>query len=134
MKELKNERMKQFSFEQLYMSYVEQRPTGQWVIDETLRVIATHNMLYPQEVALVMDVNVKELRAAFHLLTGLTLIDVITQWRYRQARAMIGQGGLTLQQVARRCGWRSLRSMDEVFLRLGGESARHYYRLTRHVP
>ena len=126
--------MKQFSFEELYAGYCEQRPTGQWVIDETLRVIATHNMLYPQEVALVMDVNVKELRAAFHLLTGLTLIDVIAQWRYRQARVMIEQGGLSLNQVAQRCGWRSLRSMDEVFLRLGGESARHYYRLTRHVP
>ena len=114
--------MKKFEFEQLYQSYYEQRPTGQWVIDETLRVIATHNMLYPQEVALVMDVNVKELRAAFHLLTGLTLIDVITQWRYRQARTMIEQGGLTLQQVARRCGWRSVKVMMHVFERYGDVS------------
>ncbi len=53
----------------------------------------------------------------------MTLREMITQWRYRQAREMILNGTYELKEVAHRCGWRSVRVMDGVFVRMSGLSA-----------
>ena len=111
------------NFEELYALWQQGVTTGEAVVDAVVECVATHNMIYPEEVATMLEVKDWELRAAFHLLTGMTLREMITQWRYRQAREMILNGKYELKEVAHRCGWRSVRVMDGVFVRMCGQSA-----------
>ena len=122
------------SVEELYRA---REPTGELIIDEVVKVLRHFKMIYPEDVALILDVDVKDLAIAWRLLTGLKLIDVITQWRLFQAQELIlkdliehGSESLEkpnskriLNEVARRCGWRNERVMSHVFERYCGCSA-----------
>ncbi len=122
------------STEELYRA---REPTGEIIIDEVVNVLRHFKMIYPEDVALILEVDVKELSAAWHLLTGINLIDVITQWRLFQAQELIlkdlierdtegidkREARKFLNEVARRCGWRSERVMSHVFERYCGCSA-----------
>ena len=122
------------SVEELYRA---REPTGELIIDEVVNVLRHFKMIYPEDVALILDVNARELRDAWHLLTGTHLNDVITQWRLFQAQELIlkdliehGAESIEkensrkyLTEVARRTGWRSERVMSHVFERYCGCSA-----------
>ena len=99
--------------------------TGEVVMDEVLRALVEHrDVIRPEELARVMDADVRDLRGAVRLLTGMRLRDVITQWRVLEARLMMERGVLRPDEVAQHCGWRSLRSMKAVLRRRGQWSAR----------
>ena len=99
--------------------------------------IQFYKLIYPEDVALLMDVKVRDLRAAWFMLTGTRLVDVITHWRVLQAQDWLRKrlGELyaerctksdlvkLLKETARRCGWRSEVVMSHVFKRFCGCSA-----------
>ena len=117
--------------------YHARQPTGEVIVDEVINILRHYKLIYPEDVALLMDVKVRELRAAWFMLTGTRLVDVITHWRVLQAqdwlRKRIGEtntesltkGELVklLKETARRCGWRSEVVMSHVFKRFCGCSA-----------
>ena len=117
--------------------YHAHQPTGEFIVDEVLNILRHYKLIYPEDVALLMDVKVRDLRSAWYMLTGTRLIDVITQWRVLQAqdwlRKRLGElctESLTkrdlvrlLKETARRCGWKSEVVMSHVFKRFCGTSA-----------
>ena len=122
------------SVEEMYHA---REPTGEVIVDEVLNILRNYKLIYPEDVALLMDVKVRDLRSAWFMLTGTRLVDVITHWRVLQAqdwlRERIGETdteNLTkkelvklLKKTARRCGWRSEVVMSHVFKRFCGTSA-----------
>ncbi len=125
--------------------YEAREPTGEIIIDEVVNVLRHYKMIYPEDVALILDVNARELRDAWHLLTGTKLNDVVTQWRLMQAQDYIRKGYIGndpnasknqnprkfLNEVAHRCGWRSERVMSHVFERYCSCSAIEWQRKSR---
>ena len=122
------------SVEEMYHA---REPTGEVIVDEVLNILRRYKLIYPEDVALLMDVKVRDLRSAWFMLTGTRLIDVITQWRLMQAQDWLRKGVRAssskssgkkdpiklLKEAARRCGWRSEKVMSHVFKRFCGCSA-----------
>ena len=122
------------SVEEMYHA---REPTGEVIVDEVLNILRHYKLIYPEDVALLMDVKVRDLRSAWYMLTGTRLIDVITHWRVMQAqdwlRKRIGELSVEssekkepvklLKETARRCGWKSEKVMSHVFKRFCGISA-----------
>ena len=118
------------------MSHARQ-PTGEVIVDEVLNILRHYKLIYPEDVALLMDVKVRDLRSAWFMLTGTRLVDVITHWRLLQAqdwlRKHIDEMGTKhwdkrelvklLKETARRCGWKSEVVMSHVFKRYCGCTA-----------
>ena len=122
------------SVEEMYHA---RQPTGEVIVDEVINILRHYKLIYPEDVALLMEVKVRDLRSAWYMLTGTRLVDVITHWRVLQAqdwlRERIGETdteNLTkkelvklLKETARRCGWKSEVVMSHVFKRFCGTSA-----------
>ena len=118
------------------------QPTGEVIVDEVLDILRHYKLIYPEDVALLMDVKVRDLRSAWFMLTGTRLVDVITHWRVLQAqdwlRKRLGELNAErctksdlvklLKETARRCGWRSEVVMSHVFKRFCGMSALEWLR------
>ena len=119
------------SVEEMYHA---KEPYGEVIVDEVLDILRRYKLIYPEDVALLMDVKVRDLRSAWFMLTGTRLIDVITEWRLMQAQDTIrkrmadllpdkpGKPAIRkiLFEVAYRCGWRNERVMSNVFERYCG--------------
>ncbi|MBR5716964.1 MAG: hypothetical protein IKX59_10290 [Bacteroidales bacterium] len=122
------------SVEEMYHA---KEPFGEIVIDEVINVLRHFKVILIQDVALLLDVDPRELRTAWHLLTGTHLNEVVTQWRVMQAqdwiRKRLSEKGTVslgakaykklLTETAHRCGWRTERVMSHVFERYCGCSA-----------
>ena len=122
------------SVEEMYHA---RQPTGEVIVDEVINILRNYKLIYPEDVALLMDVKVRDLRSAWFMLTGTRLVDVITHWRVLQAqdwlRKHIDEMGdkhwekremvKLLKETARRCGWKSEVVMSHVFKRYCGMSA-----------
>ncbi len=120
--------------------YHARQPTGEVIVDEVINILRHYKLIYPEDVALLMDVKVRDLRAAWYMLTGTRLVDVITHWRVLQAqdwlRKHIDEMGAKcwdkrelvnlLKETARRCGWKSEVVMSHVFKRYCGCTARDW--------
>ena len=117
--------------------YHAKEPYGEVIVDEVLNILRHYKLIYPEDVALLLNVKVRDLRSAWYMLTGTRLIDVITEWRLRQAQDAIRKRinnfptdnrekrtiKKMLSEVANRCGWRNERVMSHVFERYCGCSA-----------
>ena len=122
--------------------YNRKEPTGEAIVDAVVEILRKFRLIYPEDVALLLDVKVRDLRGAWLILTGMKLIDCITQWRVLQAQDLMrkslvemGSDGRKaidtnklLREVARRCGWRSERVMSHVFERCCGISVSKWLR------
>ena len=116
------------SVEEMYHA---KAPFGEVIVDEVLNILRHYKLIYPEDVALLMDVKVRDLRSAWFMLTGTRLIDVITEWRLMQAQDAIrkkmdsylpdkpGKPAIRkiLSEVTKRSGWRTERVMSNVFER-----------------
>ena len=71
------------SVEEMYHA---RQPTGEVIVDDVINILRHYKLIYPEDVALLMDVKVRDLRAAWFMLTGTRLVDVITHWRVLQAQ------------------------------------------------
>ena len=111
------------SVEALYSS---QEPTGEMILDEVVSYLRKSRVITASDLALLMEVNKRQLYGAMSLLVGLTLGDFITRWRLLQARELLHTEPYSsmnvradrLNAVAHRCGWRSSRVMVAVARRL----------------
>ena len=61
-------------------------PTGEMIIDEVVKTLRSTNTHHSQDIALLLDVNPRELCNSVHMLTGLRLNDIILHWRVLQAK------------------------------------------------
>jgi len=101
--------------------YGRSSPIGEIVVDAVVEALRGTRILRVNELAGYMEVDKRELRSAWHLVTGIALSDAIRQWRKLQAREMLADAGYpwqdddgwcktpvtVLERVARACGWKS---------------------------
>ena len=99
--------MKQFSFTELYQS----KSVGEPILDAVTAALRQTHTLQSADIANLLEVRKRDLGCAVLLLTGMTLDLLIRTWRTRQAQDLLREGSLSEQQIAYRCGWRSVRVM-----------------------
>ena len=61
-------------------------PTGEVIIDEVVNAIRCTNTHRSEDIALLLDVDQRELWHSIHMLTGMRLNDIILHWRVLQAK------------------------------------------------
>ena len=61
-------------------------PTGEVIIDEVVNAIRCTNTHRSEDIALLLDVDQRELWHSVHLLTGMRLNDIILHFRVLQAK------------------------------------------------
>ena len=81
-------------------------PTGQTAVDAVVDYVKRVKSHSAQEVALFLNVDQRYLNETMKLFVGVTLKEFIMQWRMRQAIDLLDDESLTVEQVARRCGFR----------------------------
>jgi AraC-like DNA-binding protein len=95
--------------------YARKEPTGEMILDEVISYLRRTRIITALDLALLMDVNKRQLYGAISILVGLTLGEFITRWRLLQARELLHAEPYSstpvradrLNAVAHRCGWRS---------------------------
>lgn len=115
--------MRTYTFDELFENYTNGQLMREQTLVEILDALDGGKVLFPVDLAEKLGVAKRDLQSAFLLITGLQLCDVIPQWNVRKAKLLIAKGELPLQEVALSRGWKSVRSMDKVFLRQGEETA-----------
>ena len=111
--------------------YYAKAPFGEVILDTVIDLIKKTNTHKTSDIALLMDVPDRDLRGAFSILTGMTLRDVLLEWRFRQANELILAGEMTKEQIARKCGWWTAASMNNAFENRCGRSIHEIYKLGR---
>jgi LacI family transcriptional regulator len=117
------------------------RPTGV-VTRETTDVIVTDHPAVARAVAFARDhrgepfgvealvgasgVSRRHLELSFARSLGCTPADFLARIRAEQAKELLDQGGRTLTQIARLCGFSDLRQFSRVFARVMNSSPRKY--------
>ena len=71
------------SVEEMYHA---REPTGEVIIDEVVNAIRCTNTHRSEDIALLLDVDQRELWNSVHMLTGMRLNDIILHWRVLQAK------------------------------------------------
>ena len=110
-------------------------PTGEVIIDEVVNAIRCTNTHRSEDIALLLDVDQRELWNSVHMLTGLRLNDIILHWRVLQAkekwdanqalfqehkeRYRYDVSTKCLDEIAKRYGWESFRSLQRIAKRFG---------------
>ena len=61
-------------------------PTGEVIIDEVVNAIRCTYTHRSEDIALLLDVDQRELWNSVHMLTGMRLNDIILHWRVLQAK------------------------------------------------
>ena len=110
-------------------------PTGEVIIDEVVNAIRCTNTHRSEDIALLLDVDQRELWHSVHMLTGLRLNDIILHWRVLQAKEKWDANEALFQdhkesyrynvstrcldEIAKRYGWDSYRSLQRIAKRFG---------------
>ena len=139
------------SVEEMYHA---REPTGEVIIDEVVNAIRCTNTHRSEDIALLLDVDQRELWNSVHMLTGMRLNDIILHWRVLQAKEKwdaqealfqdhkeiikkqeVPKGFVmtkkmkdayrydlstaSLDEIAKRYGWDSYRSLQRIAKRFG---------------
>lgn len=141
------------SVEAMYHAMV---PFGEVIIDEVVNAIRCTNTHRSEDIALLLDVDQRELWNSVHMLTGMRLNDIILHWRVLQAKEKwdanealfqeykesikvknqeVPEGFVmtqkmkdayrydlstaSLDEIAKRYGWKSFRSLQRIAKRFG---------------
>ena len=96
--------------------YYSTEPFAEIVVDRVVWALRKSSVIESQEIALMLDVDQRYLSHALRLLTGMPLHQIVSEWRMLQAQELISEGRLSLQQIARRCGWKSERVLKKVVI------------------
>ena len=120
------------SVEEMYHT---REPTGEVIIDEVVNAIRCTNTHRSEDIALLLDVDQRELWNSVHMLTGMRLNDIILHWRVLQAkekwdanqtlfqehkeRYRYDVSTKCLDEIAKRYGWESFRSLQRIAKRFG---------------
>ena len=141
------------SVEEMFHAMV---PFGEVIIDEVVNTLRCTNTHRSEDIALLLDVDQRELWHSVHMLTGLRLNDIILHWRVLQAKEKWNANEAlfqdykarikvkkqeapegfvmskkmkdahrydlstaSLDEIAKRCGWDSYRSLQRTAKRYG---------------
>ena len=105
------------SVEELYNST---KPFGEIIIDAVVEAIRKTSTQRSGDIALLLDADHRMLNDAFKLLTGMNLSTLVVEWRMLQARDLLDDRSLTVQEVAHRCGFRQQKNLILAFRRRWG--------------
>jgi len=114
--------------------YARQEPTGELILDAVVRVLRQSTTQSVTVVAKRLDVEARHLSGAVQILTGVPLKELILTWRALQARELIKETTLTLDEVAHRCGFVQKKNLIDFFSRRYGMTPMVYRtgRVSRH--
>ena len=109
------------SVEEMYHA---REPTGEVIIDEVVNAIRCTYTHRSEDIALLLDVDQRELWNSVHMLTGMRLNDIILHWRVLQAKEKwdayrYDLSTKCLDEIAKRYGWDSYRSLQRIAKRFG---------------
>lgn len=103
--------------EQLYNT---NEPTGEMIIDEVVDAVRKTQTQNASDIALLLDVDRRDLSIAFKLLTGIPLNQMVLEWRMLQARDLLDDKSLSVLEVAHRCGFKQQKNLILAFRRHWG--------------
>ena len=107
-------------------------PTGEVIIDEVVNAIRCTNTHRSEDIALLLDVDQRELWHSVHMLTGLRLNDIILHWRVLQAKEKWDANEALFQEYKERYRYNvSTRCLDEIAKRYGWDSYRSLQRTAK---
>ena len=94
--------------------YYSTEPFAEIIVDKVVWALRKSSVIESQEIALMLDVDQRHLSHALRLLTGMPLHQIVSEWRILQAHDLMADGKMTLEQIARRCGWKNERVLKKV--------------------
>ena len=107
-------------------------PTGEVIIDEVVNAIRCTNTHRSEDIALLLDVDQRELWHSIHMLTGMRLNDIILHWRVLQAKEKWDANQALFQEYKERYRYNvSTRCLDEIAKRYGWDSYRSLQRTAK---
>ncbi len=100
--------------------YEAREPTGEVIIDEVVKSIRSTRTQKAADIALLLNADRRVLSNAIELLTGFSLGQLIIEWRMLQARDLLDDESLSVQEVAKRCGFMQQKNLIIAFRRRWG--------------
>ena len=101
-------------------------PFGEVIIDAVLDAIRKTRTRHSSDIALLLDVDRRKLNDAFEILTGIDLTSLINEWRMLQAKYLLDDKSLSVQEVANRCGFVQSKNLIFAFRRRWGTTPYAY--------
>ncbi len=111
------------SVEEMYHAMV---PFGEVIIDAVLDAVRKTRTQSAGDIALLLDADRRLLNDAFLLLTGMNLSTLIVEWRMMQAKDLLDDKSLSVQEVAYRCGFKQQKNLILAFRRRWGTTPQVY--------
>ena len=111
------------SVEEMYRS---REPTGEVIIDAVVDAVRKTMTQRSSDIALLLDVEHRLLNDAFKMLTGMNLSHLIGEWRMLQAKDLLDDKSLSVQEVANRCGFKQQKNLILAFRRRWGTTPQAY--------
>ncbi len=100
------------SVEELYRM---DEATGEVIVDEVVRALRKSSTQWAGDIAILLNVDRRSLSIAFELLTGMPLNKMVREWRLLQARDLLSDMSLSVQEVANRCGFKQQKNLITAF-------------------
>ena len=101
-------------------------PFGEVIIDTVLDAVRKTRTQSAGDIALLLDADRRLLNDAFLLLTGMNLSTLIIEWRMMQAKDLLDDKSLSVQEVAYRCGFKQQKNLILAFRRRWGTTPQAY--------
>ena len=111
------------SVEEMYHA---REPTGEVIVDAVVDAVRKTRTQRSSDIALLLDVEHRQLNDAFKMLTGMNLSTMIIEWRMMQAKDLLDDKSLSVQAVALRCGFRRKKNLILAFRRRWGTTPNAY--------
>ena len=87
------------SVEEMYHA---REPTGEVIVDAVIDAVRKTRTQRSSDIALLLDVEHRQLNDAFKMLTGMNLSTMIIEWRMMQAKDLLDDKSLSVTEVAHR--------------------------------
>ena len=94
--------------------YYSTEPFAEIIVDRVVWALRKSAITEAEDVAVMLDVDRVQLSGALVMLTGMTLHQIIREWRLLQAQELIKAGDLSLNAIARKCGWKNERVLKKI--------------------
>lgn len=94
--------------------------TGNILVDAVVEQLRTTNVHEGQILAERLNVDHRMLSKAMEKFVGLSLRELIVQWRVRQTVDLLDNPELSLEDIAQRTGYQALRSLSSAMMKYFG--------------
>ena len=111
------------SVEEMYHA---REPTGEVIVDAVVDAVRKTRTQRSSDIALLLDVEHRQLNDAFKMLTGMNLSTMIIEWRMMQAKDLLDDKSLSVTEVAHRCGFKRQKNLILAFRRRWGTTPQAY--------